>query len=70
MNSAICDKPRTERVRAVDLAEILFRHAHKGDRVFMKMDIEGAEDVVLPQPDQLWRCRPVDDVPNRISSKT
>lgn len=48
LGNAICDRQRTERVRAVDLAKVLFRHTKRGDRVFMKMDIEGAEDVVLP----------------------
>jgi len=47
-NFAICDTPRTQRVRAVDLAKIIIGHAKRGDRVIMKMDIEGAEEFVMP----------------------
>lgn len=48
MRASICDVPRTERVPAIDLSELVFRHARRGRPVIMKLDIEGAEEVVLP----------------------
>ena len=47
----ICDKPRVDKVRAVDLArwmrQTLCASKTRGDSIFAKMDIEGAEYTVL-----------------------
>jgi len=46
-DKAICDRPRAETVATIDLAAFVSKKMQQGDRVLMKMDIEGAEGTVL-----------------------